>query len=60
MKVYALRLAILLAAFLIGIICYIAFHNPSIRCLKLDPPDSQIQIIAKGTGKAFWVKTCPR
>lgn len=59
MKVYLLRLAILLAAFVIGVLCFTFFRERSTPCVKLNPPNSQIQIIAKETGKVFSVKTCP-
>ncbi len=60
MNGYALRLAVLLAAFVIGVVCFAAFRRQATPCLRLDPPDSRVQILDKTTGKLFWVRTCPR
>lgn len=60
MKGYALRLAILLAAFAVGVICFMSFRRKPTNCVPLDPPDSQVQILDRTTGKTFRVKTCPR
>ena len=60
MKGYALRLAVLFAAFVLGVLCFVAFRPGTPPCLPLDPPDSRVQILDKTTGKLFWVKTCPR
>jgi hypothetical protein len=60
MRVYALRLTILLAAFVMGVICFVAIRRKPTPCLHLDPPNSQVQILDNTTGKTFWAKTCPR
>ena len=60
MKGYVLRLAVLLAAFVVGVACFAAFRRRTPPCVPLDPPGSQVQILDKTTGKVFRVKTCPR
>jgi hypothetical protein len=60
MKGHVLRLAVLLAAFVVGVVCFVAFRRRTPPCVPLDPPDSQVQILDKTTGRTFWVKTCPR
>ena len=60
MKGYVFHLSIFLIAFVIGVACSVAFRRKQQPCLKLLPPDAQIQVLDKTTGKVFGVKTCPR
>jgi hypothetical protein len=60
MKSFILRFLILLAAFVVGVTCFVALRRQPTPCVRLNPADSQVQFVNLKTGKTFRVKTCPR